>query len=97
MADVDVLKFCVLIGTPHPMKNNVVIAVSHRSAYLAESQVVGCYECSNKATIRFERVLDEVRGSDERPSYILPFRVICPFCQSAITEKTLVQLRNSYL
>ena len=77
--------------------NNPVIAVSHRSAYLAESRVVGCYECSDKATIRFERLLDEVRGSDERSSYILPFRTTCPFCNSLITEKTLVQLRNSYL
>ena len=74
--------------------NSVVIAVSRESVYLAESRVVGCDKCSTKTTIRFERLLDEVTGSDEQSSYVLPFPAMCPFCTSAIIETTMVQLRR---
>jgi hypothetical protein len=92
MADSDVQTFCVLISTS--IMNNVLIAVSQRSVFLAESRVVGCDKCSNRATIRFERLLDDVTGLNEQSSYILPSPAMCPFCTSPITETTLVQLRR---
>jgi len=74
--------------------NNVLIAVSQESVLLAESLVVGCDKCSDDATTGFERLLDEVTGSDENASYVLPFPATCPFCTAAIDETTLVQLRR---
>ena len=94
MADVDVLRFCVLISTPHPMKSNVVITVSLKRILLAEARIVGCGKCSDDATIHFERLLDDGPEAGTERSYLLPEPAICPFCHSAITEKTLVQLRN---
>ena len=91
-SDSDVQAFCVLISAS--IMNDVLIAVSQESVLLAESLVVGCDKCSDRATIRFERLLDEVTGSDEQPSYVLPFPATCPFCTSAINETTLVQLRR---
>ena len=92
MADVDAQKFYVLISTS--IMDNPVIAVSRRSVYLAESRVVSCDKCSNRATIRFERLLDEITASDERSFYILPILAMCPFCNSAIAENTLVQIQR---
>ena len=71
--------------------NDLVIAVSQLSVFLAESRVVGCSMCSSRATIRFERLLDEITGRKEQPSYVLPFLAACPSCDSAIAETTLVQ------
>ena len=72
--------------------NNLVIAVSQLSVFLAESRVVGCSMCSSRATIRFERLLDEVTGQrEQQPSYVLPFLAACPSCDAAIAETTLVE------
>jgi hypothetical protein len=92
MADVDVQKFYVLISTS--IMDKPVIAVSRRAVYLAESRVVSCDKCSNRATIRFERLFDEITASDEQSSYILPVLAMCPFCNSPIAEQTLVQIRR---
>jgi hypothetical protein len=74
--------------------NGLVIAVSQLSVFLAESRIVGCSMCSSRATIRFERLLDEVTGRNEQPSYVLPFLATCPSCDAAINETTLVQRRR---
>jgi hypothetical protein len=95
MADVDVLNFCVLIVIPHHMKNNVVITVSLQKIFLAEARIVGCDKCSDEATIHFERLFDDAADdAGTQRLYLLPEPAICPFCHSAITEKTLVQLRD---
>jgi hypothetical protein len=77
-----------------PLMNNVLLAVSQRSLFLAESRIVGCSNCSSRTTVRFERVLDEITGSDEECCYVLPAPAMCPFCTAPVTEKTMVQLRQ---
>ena len=76
------------------MKNNVVITVSLKRILLAEARIVGCDKCSDDATIHFERLLDDAAEGETQRSYLLPEPAICPFCHSAVTEKTLVQLRD---
>ena len=94
MADVDVPNFYVLIYASITMKNSVVITVSLQRILRAEARVIGCDKCSDEATIHFERLLDDAAGTDMQHSYLLPEAAMCPFCHSAITEKTLVQLRD---
>ena len=73
--------------------HNVVIAVSQLSVFLAESRVAACSTCSAEANMRFEDLLDEIRGSNEHCSYILPFPATCPICNSSITETSLVETK----
>jgi hypothetical protein len=75
--------------------NHVLIAVSQLSVFLAESRVVACSKCSPDAQVRFEDLLDEVRGSNEQCSYILPFPATCPLCNSPITETSFVQIKSA--
>jgi hypothetical protein len=94
MADWEGTKLGV-ICQPHPGMNDVLIAVSQLSVFLAESRVVACSKCSTNAQVRFEFLLDEVRGSNEKCSYILPFPATCPLCNSPITETSFVQTKSA--
>jgi hypothetical protein len=73
--------------------HDVVIAVSQLSVFLAESRVAACSKCSTEANMSFEFLLDEIRGSNQQCSYILPFPATCPLCNSPITETSLVETK----
>jgi len=94
MADWEGTNFGVICPT-QPNMNDVLIAVSQLSVFLAESRVVACSECSTNAQVRFEYLLDQVRGSNEQCSYILPFPATCPLCNSPITETSFVQTKSA--
>ena len=94
MADWEGTKLGVICRTDSTM-NDVLIAVSQLSVFLAESRVVACSKCSSDAQVRFEYLLDEVRGANEQCSYILPFPATCPLCNSPITESSFVQTKSA--
>ena len=73
--------------------NDLLIAVSQQSLFLAEARIRGCAACSKRANILFERILDEVTGRGARTSYVLPSPALCPACDAPITETTLVEVR----
>jgi hypothetical protein len=72
--------------------NEVLIAVSQQSVFLAEARIRGCAACSERATVLFERILDEVTGRSGHTSYVLPSPALCPMCDAPITETTLVEV-----
>gem|GEM_PF-1662693 len=81
---------CMLPASERKM-DAPLIAVSQQSVFLAESRVLGCAACSpNRATIRFERLLDRITGAAAPSSYVLPKIARCPSCNSPLLEATLV-------
>jgi hypothetical protein len=53
--------------------------------------IEGCEMCSPDATLPFDYLLDELLGCDPTSTEYLMYRAaICPSCNHAITEKTLV-------
>jgi len=73
---------------------NPVVAVSIKSLFLAEHQISGCSNCTDRVSIRFERVLDAITKRPEATKYVLPTLAICPMCHHHLTETTMVQLRK---
>jgi len=73
--------------------NEVLVAVSQLSVFLAEARIRGCANCSERATVLFERILDEVTGRKGH-SYVLPSPALCPACDAPITETSLVDRRD---
>src|SRR5436305_6255291 len=71
-----------------------VVAVSIKSLFLAEHQIAGCSNCTDRVSTRFERVLDDVTKCPDTTSYALPALAICPMCHHHLTESTMVQLRQ---
>src|SRR5262245_53239714 len=71
-----------------------VVAVSIKSLFLAERQISGCSNCTDRVTIRFERVLDTITNLPEATKYLLPAVAICPMCHHHLVESTMVQLRK---
>jgi hypothetical protein len=70
------------------------VAVSIKSLFLAEHQIAGCSNCTDRVSIRFERVLDLITKQPETTIYVLPTLGICPMCHHHLTESTMVQLRK---
>jgi hypothetical protein len=53
--------------------------------------IAGCEACSPNATLPFDYLLDELLGCDPTSTEYLMYRTaVCPSCNHAITEKTLV-------
>ena len=53
--------------------------------------ICGCEACSPNATLPFDYLLDELLGCDPTSTEYLMYRTaVCPACNHAITEKTLV-------
>lgn len=73
---------------------NPVVAVSIKSLFQAEHQISGCSNCTDRVSIRFERVLDAITERPEATRYVLPAFAICPMCHNHVTESTMVQLRK---
>jgi transcription elongation factor Elf1 len=71
-----------------------VVAVSIKSLFKAEHQIAGCSNCTDRVTVRFERVLDAVTKCPETTKYVLPAMAICPMCHHHLVESTMVQLRK---
>jgi hypothetical protein len=71
-----------------------VIAVSIKSLFKAEHQIAGCSNCTDRVTVRFERVLDAITNQPENTKYVLPAMAICPMCHHHLVESTMVQLRK---
>jgi len=56
-----------------------------------QSFISGCEACSPNATLPFDYLLDELLGCDPSSTEYLMYRTaVCPSCNHAITEKTLV-------
>ena len=73
---------------------NPVVAVSIKSLFLAEHQIAGCSNCTNRVSMRFERVLDAITENPKTTAYVLPALAICPMCHHHLVESTMVQLRK---
>jgi len=71
-----------------------VVAVSIKSLFLAEHQIAGCSNCTNRVSMRFERVLDAITENPKTTAYVLPALAICPMCHHHLIESTMVQLRK---
>ena len=53
--------------------------------------IASCEACSPEAAIPFDYLLDELLGCDPTSTEYLMYRTaVCPSCNHAITEKTLV-------
>ena len=73
---------------------NPVVAVSIKSLFQAEHQISGCSNCTDRVSVRFERVLDAITQRPVATMYVLPALAICPMCHHHLTESTMVQLRK---
>jgi hypothetical protein len=71
-----------------------VVAVSIKSLFKAEHQISGCSNCTDRVSMRFERVLDAVTERPQTTTYVLPALAICPMCHHHLSESTMVQLRK---
>jgi hypothetical protein len=71
-----------------------VVAISIKSLFRAEREIAGCSNCTDRVSIRFERVLDAVTERPANTRYVLPSRAICPMCHHHLVESTMVQLRK---
>jgi hypothetical protein len=68
-----------------------VVAVSAQSLFLAEARIAGCINCQpERASTRFERLLDRITGLPRTTAYILPGLAICPSCFNPISESTMI-------
>jgi hypothetical protein len=76
----------------HMKNDGVVVTVSLQKIFRAEARIVGCNNCSDRATIHFERLFDDAAETGTKRLYLLPKPAMCPFCHAAITEKTLIEL-----
>jgi len=72
--------------------DDVVVTVSLQKIFRAEARIVGCDNCSDRATIHFERLFDDVAEAGTKRLYLLPKPAMCPFCHAPIIEKTLIEL-----
>ena len=64
-----------------------------RESEVRDSQrfICACEACSPNATLPFDYLLDELFGCDPNTTEYLMYRTaVCPSCNQAITEKTLV-------
>jgi hypothetical protein len=73
---------------------NPVVAVSIKSLFRAEHQISGCSNCTDRVSVRFERVLDAITERPKETKYLLPALAICPMCHHHLTESSMVQLRK---
>ena len=74
-----------------------VVAVSLHGLFLAECRIAGCIKCTDRADVRFERLLDGITQRPTTTTYILPIPALCPICQNLVVESTLVQPKVQYL
>ena len=71
-----------------------IVLVDEATLDEAEILVVGCEVCSDDPQLLFDQLLDAVTGRDPATTeYLLCRTARCCFCQSEVTEKTLVLAR----
>ena len=73
--------------------SSFIVAVSLHSLFQVESRIAGCANCTDRASVRFERLLDSITAQSETTAYVLPAPAVCPMCQKQVLESTMVQLR----
>jgi hypothetical protein len=71
-----------------------LVAISIKSLFLAEREIAGCSNCTERVTTPFERVLDAITRLPAMTKYVLPAHAICPMCHHCLVESTMVQLRK---
>ena len=68
-----------------------VALVRDREVRELQKFIDGCEACSPEAAIPFDYLLDELLGCDPTSTEYLMYRTaVCPSCNHAIAEKTLV-------
>jgi hypothetical protein len=70
-----------------------VTLVPEREVRESQRFISGCEACSPNATLPFDYLLDELLGCEPSSTEYLMYRTaVCPHCNQAITEKTLVSV-----
>jgi hypothetical protein len=74
-----------------PIEHLRVALVRAQEVREPQSFISACEACSPDATLPFDYLLDELLGCDPSSTEYLMYRTaVCPSCNHAITEKTLV-------
>jgi len=71
-----------------------VVFVRDRQVFEAQRFISACEACSADATMPFDYVLEELAEGESGPTteYLMCRLAVCPSCNQAITEKTLVNV-----
>src|SRR5919197_3764915 len=76
----------------HTVSKDLVLAVGHHTAFVAEQELTGCQACDELASVPFSSLVLELSGvSPSEAACILPRPNECPRCKAKIVEATLVR------
>ena len=72
--------------------DQLVLAVGHHTAFIAEQELSGCQACDELASVPFSSLVLELSGfSSSDAVCILPRPNECPRCKTRVLETTLVR------
>jgi hypothetical protein len=78
---------------PLTIEETDIVLIDETTVSETEHWISSCEQCADQTPIAFDYLLDALTGCDPQiTEYVMCRPARCPFCDSEITEKTLVSV-----